>query len=96
MQLSRPWWMRTIWPSVNGLLDHMESLDSDEFSADECSTTCLPPDLGQITDEENFNENYLDDVEPVYAEKLNNLKRCETPDILKKKVTYKKRKMKIL
>ncbi|GFT81973.1 hypothetical protein NPIL_370661 [Nephila pilipes] len=44
-------------------LDKMETSDLDEFSIDENDITCLPPGPGQITDEENFNENYLDEVE---------------------------------
>lgn len=80
--------------TVQEALDYMETLDSDEFSADECTITCLPPNPDQITDEENFNENYLDEVEPVdvCGEVELNLKRRETLDISKKKVTYKKRK----
>ncbi|GBN26882.1 PiggyBac transposable element-derived protein 3 [Araneus ventricosus] len=72
----------------------METLDSDEFSADECSITCLPPDPGQITDDENFNENYLDEVEPVdvRGDFELNLKRRETLDISRKKIASKKRK----
>lgn len=49
----------------------MKILDSGKFLADKCSITCLLPDLGQVTDEKVFNDNYLDGVEPVdmYAEK---------------------------
>ncbi|KAG8173431.1 hypothetical protein JTE90_022798 [Oedothorax gibbosus] len=72
----------------------MDSLDSDEFSADECTITCLPPDPGELTDEENVNENCLDEVEPVdvCGEVELTLKRHETPDASEKKIKSKKRK----
>lgn len=69
--------------TVQQALDYMETLDSDEFSADECSITCLAPDPGYITDEENFIENNLDEVVPVdVCGKVElNLKRNETLDV---------------
>lgn len=76
-------------------LDYMETLDSDEFSADECSITCLPPPHpSHITDEENVIENNLDEVVPVdvCGEDELDLKRRATPAISRKKITSKKRK----
>lgn len=81
--------------TVQQALDYMETLDSDEFSADECSITCLPPPHpGHITDEENFIENNLDEVVPVdvCGEVELDLKRRATPAISRKKITSKKRK----
>ncbi|GFT55824.1 hypothetical protein NPIL_146761 [Nephila pilipes] len=48
-------------------LDYMETLELDEFSADECRITCLQLVSGQITEKENCNENHLDEVGPVEA-----------------------------
>ncbi|GFU11948.1 hypothetical protein NPIL_1451 [Nephila pilipes] len=47
--------------TVQQALDYIETLDSDEFSADECSIVCLPSVPGRLTHEENCNENYLDE-----------------------------------
>ena len=51
--------------TVQQALDYIERLDLDEFSADEWSITCLPPNSGHITDEENFIENNLDEIVPM-------------------------------
>ena len=66
--------------TVQQALDYIERLDLDEFSADEWSITCLPPNSGHITDEENFIENNLDEIVPVDVsrEVELNLKRRET------------------
>ena len=66
--------------TVQQALDYIETLDSDEFTADEWSITCLPPDPGHITDEENFIENNLDEIVPVdVSEEVElSLKRHET------------------
>lgn len=79
--------------TVRQALDYMDTLDSDEFSADECSITCLP-DPGEMTDEENVNENCLDEAEPVdvCGEVELNVKWHETLDTSKKKIKSKKRK----
>lgn len=50
---------------MQSALDCMKKLDSEEFSADECSIICMPPVPGHVTDEGNFNDNYLDKVQPV-------------------------------
>ncbi|GFT73844.1 hypothetical protein NPIL_460751 [Nephila pilipes] len=62
--------------TVQQALDYIETLYSDEFSADQCNITGLPPD----TDEEKCNENYLDEIEPVdvCGEVELNFKQCET------------------
>lgn len=67
----------------------METLDSEEILANACSIICLPPDPDQVTDEENLNGIYLDEVEPVnvYRKVWLNLKWHETLDISKKKIT---------
>ena len=80
--------------TVQQALDCMETLDSDEFSADECNIICLPPDLGHITDEENFIENNLDEIKPVdvSGEVELNLKRHEITKTSRRKTTPKKRK----
>ena len=80
--------------TVQQALDYMETLDSDEFSADECSITCLPPDPGHITDEENFIENNLDEIVPmdVSGEVELSLKRRETTKASRRKTPPKKRK----
>ncbi|GFT33101.1 histone-lysine N-methyltransferase SETMAR [Nephila pilipes] len=67
------------------VLDYMETLDFGALLTDDCNITCLPPVPGQITDE-NCNENYLNEVEPVdvYEEVEHSFKRCET---IVKKIT---------
>lgn len=42
----------------------MKTIDSDEFSVDEFSNTCLAPNPGQWT-KGTFNDNILVEVEPV-------------------------------
>ncbi|GFU05589.1 hypothetical protein NPIL_6661 [Nephila pilipes] len=76
---------------VQGVLDYIETLDSGEFSADEYSFICLPPGPGEITDEEDCKENYLDEVElvAICGEVELNFKWCET---LEKKIISKNRK----
>ena len=43
----------------------MGTLELNEFSTDECSITCLSPDFGHITHEENVIKNNVDEVVPV-------------------------------
>lgn len=51
--------------TVQQALDYMESLHSEEFSGDESTITCLPPDPGKVIDQENIIENDFDEIEPV-------------------------------
>ena len=67
----------------------MEILDSYEFSADECSITCLPAERGQTADEENFIDINLDELVQVdvCGEVVPIWKWFEKIDISRKKLT---------
>ncbi|XP_015903859.2 piggyBac transposable element-derived protein 3-like [Parasteatoda tepidariorum] len=80
--------------TVQQALDYMETLESDEFSGNECSITCLPPDPSKVTDEKDFQENDLDDVLPVdvCGEIELNVKLNKTRNASRKKTSLKKKK----
>lgn len=69
-------------------LNYLKTLDSEEFSVEECSIICLPPDPGSVTEEENFNDTVLDEVDPVYLEVEINLQRPQPLDISRKKIIW--------